>query len=412
MNGHFLYKGSSNLKVSMNKRLTIFGSLLAALCSVSTLAVGFRLPNQDPVAIARGNAFAATADNPSAIYYNPAGITQLEGQNLQFGLYTITVDSRYHSRGGQKSDTDFEIQPVPQFYYAYSPKESSLSFGIGAFAPYGLGLEWPEDSGFRTLAEEGRLAYVRLAPVVAWEVLPQLSLAVGPTINGGHVLLRRGISAPGDEFKFKGDGIGVGYTGGVMWAPHPQWSIGASYHSATEFTFHGHSTIRTPGAASNKVSTDAAVPFPQFVMTGISFRPNNRWNIEVDVDWTDWDALNTVTFQMPSVNVPFPFNFKSSFMYGVGATRYLKDGYFASGGYFFSENSVPDKNLNPAVRDTDQHSFSIGVGRKANRWSWAATYQMLTGQWRTVTGSEPSFIADGQYKFLNHALNVSIGYRF
>src|SRR5262245_56879978 len=48
--------------------------------------IGFRIPNQDAEAIARGNAFVATADNPSAIYYNPAGITQLEGHNAQIGV--------------------------------------------------------------------------------------------------------------------------------------------------------------------------------------------------------------------------------------------------------------------------------------------------------------------------------------
>src|SRR5258706_5064204 len=41
------------------------------LTPIAAQAVGFRLPNQDPDAIARGNAFAATADNPSSTYYNP-----------------------------------------------------------------------------------------------------------------------------------------------------------------------------------------------------------------------------------------------------------------------------------------------------------------------------------------------------
>ena len=51
------------------------------LCATtSTLwAGGFRLPDQDAFATARAEAFVATADNPSAIYYNPAGISQLEG---------------------------------------------------------------------------------------------------------------------------------------------------------------------------------------------------------------------------------------------------------------------------------------------------------------------------------------------
>ena len=49
----------------------------------SLFANGFRLPDQDAFATARGEAFAATADNASAIYYNPAGISQLEGFNFR-----------------------------------------------------------------------------------------------------------------------------------------------------------------------------------------------------------------------------------------------------------------------------------------------------------------------------------------
>jgi long-chain fatty acid transport protein len=58
--------------------------VIAGLFCSSTIAFadGFRLPDQDAFATARGEAFAATADNASAIYYNPAGITQLEGWNF------------------------------------------------------------------------------------------------------------------------------------------------------------------------------------------------------------------------------------------------------------------------------------------------------------------------------------------
>src|SRR6185369_9590945 len=63
----------------------------------SAKAVGLRLPNQDPEGIARGNAFVATADNPSALYYNPAGISQLPGDQIRAGLYFISADTEYHS---------------------------------------------------------------------------------------------------------------------------------------------------------------------------------------------------------------------------------------------------------------------------------------------------------------------------
>jgi len=58
-------------------------------------ANGFRLADQDAFATARGEAFVATADNPSAIYYNPAGITQLEDNNLRSGIYGIYYDPSY-----------------------------------------------------------------------------------------------------------------------------------------------------------------------------------------------------------------------------------------------------------------------------------------------------------------------------
>ena len=397
----------------MKKHTILFCAFLAAMGPFSSLGVGFRLPNQDPVGIARGNAFAATADNPSAIYYNPAGVTQLEGHNFQYGLYGIAVDSRYRASNGHTADTDSKIQGVPQIYYTFSPKENPFSFGLGVFAPYGLGLIWPEDSGFRTLSIEGKLVYASVAPVIAWEVSPRLSLSVGPTINVSQVKFQRGIMTATDRFGFRGDGVGLGYTAGLLWQPHAQWSLGLSYHSATDIDFQGHSKA-APYAEAEE--TTAGLPFPQFVLAGVSFRPNEKWNTEVNIDWTDWDALDVVNFRKPSGDAPFPFNFKSSFMYGAGVTRYLKDGYFASAGYFYSENSVPERNFNPAVPDTIQHSFSLGAGRKGERWSWAAAYQMLTGPWRTVQDSlSPSLLresADGRYKFFNHALNVSVGYRF
>ena len=163
------------------------------LSTHSAGAVGFRLPNQDPEGIARGNAFAATADNPSAIYYNPAGITQLEGHNFSVGLYLISADTEYTSPTGGKAQTKTDFQPVPQLHYVFSPKDSPLSFGLGIYAPYGLGLDWGDNAPFRTLAQEGKLLYASVNPVVAWQVHPTISFGIGPTLNYSDANLKRGI---------------------------------------------------------------------------------------------------------------------------------------------------------------------------------------------------------------------------
>src|ERR1017187_2945372 len=82
---------------------------------------GFCLPDQDAFATARGEAFVATADNPSAIYYNPAGITQLDGSNVRGGLYGIYLDPSYQRPGGSQSyNIDVKLHAIPQLFYTYS----------------------------------------------------------------------------------------------------------------------------------------------------------------------------------------------------------------------------------------------------------------------------------------------------
>ncbi|MBA2485394.1 MAG: long-chain fatty acid transporter, partial [Nitrospira sp.] len=55
--------------------------LTAVLCLVTTTAHAQtpRLQGQSAAAAAMGNAFVAQADDPSALHYNPAGMTQLHG---------------------------------------------------------------------------------------------------------------------------------------------------------------------------------------------------------------------------------------------------------------------------------------------------------------------------------------------
>ncbi|MDB6112565.1 MAG: Membrane protein involved in aromatic hydrocarbon degradation [Pedosphaera sp.] len=393
----------------------LFG--VAILHPFSAHALGFRIPNQDAEAIGRGDAFAATADNPSAIYYNPAGITQLEGQNLQFGVHALSANSHYEAPNGNTAHTKFAVQPVPELYYTQTLKDYPISFGLGIFIPYGLALKWPEDSGFRTKAIEGSLTYVTINPVVAWKVCDELSLAAGPTIDYSQVMLRQGLFSPvpgGDEFRFKGSGTDFGFTCGIMWQPFEMWSFGGKYHSATSVNYEG--TASTEGLGLGNSHSTARLPFAQFAAAGISFRPTKKWNFEADVDWTDWDSMGTVTFKdTPLGNVPLPLNWKSSYLLEFGVTRYLENGYFVSGGNFFSQNSTSENDFNPVLPDTDLHVGSLGFGHKGERWAWTIAAQFITGPDRTVATSTPSLIgesANGKYHWMNASLDFSVRYHF
>jgi long-subunit fatty acid transport protein len=52
-------------------------------------AGGFAIDEQGAAAMGRANAFSAQADDPSALFYNPAGIGQLEGTEISVGTTFI-----------------------------------------------------------------------------------------------------------------------------------------------------------------------------------------------------------------------------------------------------------------------------------------------------------------------------------
>ena len=373
-------------------------------------AVGFQLPNQDPEAIARGDAFAATADNPSAIFYNPAGITQLEGQELRVGIYAISPGVEYKSPSGVTAKANSDFEPVPQVYYTCSLTNAPISFGLGIYCPYGLSLDWGNNAPFNTLAESGQLLYLSFNPVVAWRISRTLSIAAGPTINYSQATLKEAIGfTPGDQFSLNGDGVAFGYNAGILWQPHPMWSFGVNYRSATTVNYEGTSQAY-PYYPST--SSSASINFPQYVVGGISFRPTPKWNLEFDVDWTDWDSLKQIVFRNTSFgNVPLTLDYSSSFLYEFGVTRQLGNGYFGSVGYIYSENSSPDAHFSPLIPDANLQLGSIGFGHHGKRWDWAAAYHFAYNGGRTVS-NDVNPQADGTYRIFNNAFDIAATFKF
>ncbi len=392
---------------------TCSATLLAAP-GISALAVGFRLPNQDPEGIARGNAFAATADNASAIYYNPAGITQLPGDTFSVGAYFVSAGIDYTSPTGATAKAKSDFQPVPEIYYVHKLKDSQFSLGLGVYSPYGLSVDWGQNSPFSTLAQKGQVIYGCFNPVIAWQIHPTLSLAIGPTINYSEAMFQQAFPlTPNGTFHFRGDGTGYGFNAGLRWQPIEQLAFGMNYRSETEIEYDGSTEIQGLG----RTPTHGPLRYPQFVVAGVSYRPTQNWNFEVNIDWTDWERVNDIVFQGTPLgqDVTLPLNLKSSFMYEFGVTRQLGNGYFGSVGYFYSENSSPSEFFNPILPDSNLQLGSIGFGHRGKRWDWAAAYHFGYNGVRDVKGSPTSAFgqsADGKYETLNQAFNISVAFKF
>jgi long-chain fatty acid transport protein len=295
-------------------------------------------------------------------------------------------------------------------FSTFSLSNYNLTFGLGSYSPYGLRMEWPGTAPFLAGGETGQITYQRAAGIVAWQIVPILSVAAGPTLNYSEVDLKE---FPGFVNHFRGRATDAGYTAGLLFHPGEQHYFGLTYRSATEMNYNGHATVPAPPFAANTAAS-ADFHYPATLAGGYSFRPNEKWNFEADVNWTDWTCLKTVQV------VPLPenlaFNWTPSWMLDFGVTRYLAHDWRVSGGYLYSENSVPDGNFNPLVPDSDRHVFSLGIGKRCGRFSWDAAYQLGWGPSRSVSGdTNPAFFPgspDGKYAFLSHALTINFGYHF
>jgi long-chain fatty acid transport protein len=382
---------------------------------MSGFALGIRVFDHDAFATARGDAFVATADNPSAIYYNPAGITQLEGHNARAAVNLLSVHADYENRAFRDVNTSEDVVIVPGFFYTYSPKDCQFSFGAGYYLPYGFSLDWPESGPFRTTTMHGELQYHTLNGIVAWQPIETLSIAAGPTFNYATTDLRRGVAVVGDEFKFTGDDYDLGMSAGVLWKPLDRHAFGVSYRSPTTMHLDGKSRVLPASYGVGIQDASARLPFPQVIIAGYSFRPTPAWNLEVDIDWTDWERVNTPVLKQQSGNVPLPLRWDSSWAVEAGVTRYFDNGLHVSAGYVYLEDSTPNKTYNPLVPDQDMHVFSVGFGGKYQHVTWDLTYQYTWSPGRDVKGSvydTPTSHVDGHYTFMAHAFSLAIGWHF
>lgn len=406
--------------------------LIAGNSAGKVSANGFRLPDQDAFATARGEAFAATADNPSAIYYNPAGITQLSGNHFRGGLNSVYYQPTYQPpNSGTTYNSSDNFAWLPQFFYTYSPSNLPVSCGLGVYAPYGGKMNWPQDTGFRAVATSGSLKYITINPVVAVKVTPSLSIGGGLMVNYANMDMEQGLQisqTPPNYFRFTGDGWSVGYNAGVRWQPHQKISFGANFRSSATSTLKGETESEyLPQIPNQQVSAQTDLTFPLTVVLGVSYRPTPKWNFEFDADYTDWSSFGSTSINQSTKprginqNIPVNLGWQASWMYEFGMTRYFDSGWHVSAGYVFNENSVPNTYYTPLAADMDRHFFSVGTGFNGKTFDFDIAYQLGYGPSHTVSGSTPSTtpgqfagtnLADGKYGFTSSAVFVSVGMHF
>lgn len=412
--------------------------LMLLLPTSLLLASGFSIYEQNARAMSMAGAIIARANDPSAIFYNPAGISQLKGWQLNIGSTMIhtefgftgpaNMDARYFTRA---KDGNFFPSNL-YFTYAVMPK---LTVGLGIYSPFGLATEWGSPSQpwvGRLLATKTELTTLAANPVVAYRPLQNLSVAFGITLLNTRVNLEKDIFfAPRTLYghsKLKANTTGFGFNLGVQYTLFEHLHLGAVYRSKTSLNFKkGDAYFTFPSTTDPIVNQEIAAFFPkktkgQAELTlpasyGIGLAYDFTENLSLEANylvqaWSSYDQLK-ITFSDPvagQTETVNPRNYQDSYSLRFGLEYRMDDHFTVRAGYLWDQHAVPDEYVEPSLPEGDRHNYTAGLGYRYKNFTVDVAYHLLLQNDREVTNTIHQF--DGKYIGMANLYALSFGYAF
>ena len=376
-------------------------------------ASGFALIEQNASGL--GNAYAgqaASAQDASTIYFNPAGMTRLPGKNFVAAGNLILPSAKFNNTGttpavstiggagpyalnGEGGDAG-DLAFVPNVYLSWQ-LNPQWYVGVGLNAPFGLSTDYDANWMGRFHAQKSELKAVNINPSVAFKVNDSVSLGFGvnwqrveaeltKAVNYSFVASAGGIpgvpnNSEGSN-KIDGDDDAWGYNLGVMFKVGPNTDIGVSYRSAMKFTlsgsaaFYGRPAVVDlviggafgpgPAAAAAAQVGDSPVTadleLPASASLGIFHKLNPQWDLLADVTWTEWSSLQTLDivrntgFMLEST----PFRWQDTWRVGIGTNYRPNREWTVRLGVAYDETPTSDTYRTPRVPDQNRTWLAIG----------------------------------------------------
>ncbi len=391
----------------LNSTVSLLQMRVLRICAIALWLVGLsgvasaqvpRIQGQGAAASAMSNAFAAQADDPSALHYNPAGMTQLQGIQFMVGALASGGSTNFTNLTGAtaRGDRNGSIAwPPPGHAYITANLKDlgvtslrDLSVGIGLTVPFGSLTRWPNDGPFKTATTFSALPLLDIKPTLAYKATENLSLGLGADIytftglvGEGHVekqsIWPGGLGIPaGSTVELFGKDTAAGFNASLLYTAlrnadgKPLANIGIVYRS--QATLHLNGALLADGA---KVSdARAALVLPQIMTGAIAIWPvrtNEReWKLEMDVDYVGWKSVRNLDVMLGNgVTIAQPQNWRSTYAVNLG-TEYkwlvlesLPNWEVAlRGGYTNQQNQMPDKTFDPGIPSSDLHVVGGGLG--------------------------------------------------
>lgn len=410
----------------MKKTLLV---LVIAFSLVGTLwASGFQINEHGAKAMAMSGAFTAIANDASAVYFNPAGMTQLDGTQIMGGLTIIAPASKF--RGVSPEITEYEIESklfTPINVYATHKINDDWAVGLGVNNPFGLGTLWPKDWVGKYIAVDTEVRTFFFAGNVAYKISEQLSIAAGVNFVYGDVKIERFNSLAPFEgstyIQLEGDGTAWGFNAALLYKPAKKLSVGVSFRSETKLDFKGESSndaseIVAANVPSGKIN--ATLKTPMNLTFGLGYFPTDEWTVSADfqyIGWSSYDKLE-VTFEESGVVSSSARDYQNSWIARLGAEYNFCDPFVLRGGLLYDSNPVKDELVEPTLPDADRIGFNVGFGYDVTEtFVIDVAYLFLRFTEREITNSEVSYTDgfaafNGVYNSTAHLFGIDFTYKF
>lgn len=383
-----------------------------------------------------GFAFSGLADDPSAAYYNPAGLTSQKGIGLMFGAAAIDLKSKHTSPSGISDRSDKDMPVVPYLYTSYSSAQSRLAFGLGVNSPYGLITKWKDGSFSKYYATKTELNMFQVNPSVAYEVSKDFSVAAGVDyVNLYNVELNQKVlnfdfgfnPTPNDgNGKLTGTGTGWGYNASMLFK-HGAHSVGLGYRSQVNVIVRGKTELSGltgvtafafGGSSSYQTGTQTEIKLPQTWLLGYALQPNDRLKITMDYEWAGWSATKEMKFNYDQNNAALPQSiprrWRDTSNVGVGTEWRATERVDLRLGVLAFEAVVPSSTLDSTVPDSSRVALTTGAGFHFKNTTVDLGYSAIFFKNRTVNnGAGNSFASmDGKYETMINAVGLGVTHRF
>ncbi len=403
----------------------LLAAILAAGLTNLSYGAGFALYEYSGRSTAMGGAVMANGAEPASLATNPALITDLEGTQLQLGATVVSAHAKT-TVSGETRELQRDVWTLPNFYITHKWSDE-ISFGLGGFSRYGLGgkyKDWETWQG-SILAYKVKLETFSFTPTIAIKADDQLSIAMGleaMTIDFTQKsTLMPGAMAGKTSYEIHGEGLSWGGNFSLLYRPEwaEKWALGAMYRTKVKQNLNGFINANMPYPPAKIYDSDAkgSITLPDSFSLGVSFRPDEKWTMELGAVATMWSAYDQITIEYKDMeDTPTIHNkkeYKDTIRANFGVEYQFMPKWFTRVGYVYDKSPINEHEMDTLVPVDDRHIGSIGFGYKGETWSADIAYAHIFG--RHLKGDSNTQFGDKEMRYGKGGgdmFALTIGYKF